>query len=62
MKNVILKRGDDSVAVTVRFRKKKAQFTFFQGTEFLMDKAYEDLEPARKEYDKLIADGYKISF
>jgi len=62
MKNVILKRGDDSVAVTVRFRKKNAQFTFFQGTEFLMDKAYEDLEPARKEYDKLIADGYKISF
>jgi hypothetical protein len=62
MKNVILKRGDDSVAVSVRFRKKTAQFTYYQGTDFLMDKSYEDLQPARKEYDKLIADGYKIAF
>jgi hypothetical protein len=62
MKNVILKNGDDSVAVTVKRRKKQATFTFYQGTDFLMEKIYDDLKPAEKEYNTLVTNGYEIAF
>ena len=62
MKNVILKRGDDSVAVQVRRRAKTATFTFYKDYDFLMDKTFEDLTPANVEYDRLIADGYEVAF